>query len=151
MLSRLRITQRLSLLLMLPLAAVVLISVPFTVERVDDARAAAAIVNSAHNARAIGSVIQELQQERLLALAYLASPRVSRSAVVAQAQSTVDAADQARRAVTGSATVNLTTALAGLDGSPGPAPTGATTDGHGDGGAPRLSRRGPQSGQRHAT
>ena len=52
MLSRLRITQRLSLLLLLPLGAVVLISVPFTVERVDDARAAAAIVDSAHNARA---------------------------------------------------------------------------------------------------
>ena len=43
-------------------------------------------------------MIQELQQERLLALAYLASPRVSRAAVVAQIQSTVDAADQARRA-----------------------------------------------------
>jgi signal transduction histidine kinase len=115
MLSRLRITQRLSLLLMLPLAAVVLISVPFTVERVDDARAAAAIVNSSQNAREIGSVVQELQQERLLMLAYLVSPRVSRAAVVAQAQSTVDAADQARRAVTGTTTESLTTALTELD------------------------------------
>ena len=41
MLSRLGIRQKLALLLAIPLAAVVLVMVPFTVERVDDARAAA--------------------------------------------------------------------------------------------------------------
>src|SRR5258706_13757890 len=95
MLGRLRITQRLSLLLSLPLAAVVLISVPFTVQRVNEARAAAAIVDSARDALAVGAVILDLQQERLLALAYLASPAVNRPALVAQNQSTLDSADGA--------------------------------------------------------
>src|SRR5258706_14373178 len=95
MLGRLRITQRLSLLLSLPLAAVVLISVPFTVQRVNEARAAAAIVDSARDAQAVGAVILDLQQERLLALAYLATPALRRPALVAQNQSTVDLTNRA--------------------------------------------------------
>jgi Tfp pilus assembly protein PilN len=115
MLGRLRITQRLSLLLLLPLGSVVLLSVPFTVDRVDDARAAATIVESANNARAVDAVIQELQQERLLALAYLGSTRLSRSALVAQIQSTIDNSARARDALSGPASARLREALTKLD------------------------------------
>jgi len=114
MLGRLRITQRLSLLLMLPLAAVLLTSVPFTVERVDDARAAAAIVDSANNARSVGAVVQELQQERLLALGYLASTRLHRSTLVAQMESSRDFGAQARAALRQSVPPELIAALTGL-------------------------------------
>ncbi len=111
MLDRLRITQRLSLLLLLPLAAVVLISVPFAVQRVDAARSAAAIVDSADNARTIGSVIQEIEQERLLALGYLASDRLQRSSLVVQMNSSVDAAAQARASVVGAGAGRLRESL----------------------------------------
>ena len=111
MLGRLRITQRLSLLLMLPLTAVVLISVPFAVERANAARATASIVDSARNARAVGKVIKELEQERLLALGYLASTRLQRSAFVVQMHSTVDAATQARANVAGPDAADLSAAL----------------------------------------
>jgi len=99
MLARLRITQRLRLLLMLPLAAVLLTSVPLTVERGDDARAAA-IVDSADNAWSVGAVVQELQQERLLVLGYLASTRLHRSTLVAQMESSrISARRRAPRSV----------------------------------------------------
>ncbi len=111
MLGRLRITQRLSLLLMLPLTAVVLISVPFAVERANAARATASIVDSARNARAVGTVIKELEQERLLALGYLASARLIRSAFVVQTHSTVDAATHARSSVAGPDAASLSAAL----------------------------------------
>lgn len=99
MLGRLRITERLSLLLMLPMAAVVLISVPFVVDRVDAARGAGAVSNSAREARAVGAVVQELQQERLLALAYLGSTRLDRAALVSQAQQVTDRAAELRTAL----------------------------------------------------
>jgi len=114
MLARLRITQRLSLLLMLPLAAVLLTSVPFTVERVDDARAAAAIVDSADNARSVGAVVQELQQERLLALGYLASTRLHRSTLVAQMESSRDLGAEARATLRQSVPPEVIAALTGL-------------------------------------
>jgi signal transduction histidine kinase len=92
MLARLGIRQKLSLLLLIPLAAVVLVMVPFTAERVDDARSAQATADSALAAREIGSLIQSLQQERLMALGYLASPNLDRSALVAQSETAADIA-----------------------------------------------------------
>ena len=96
MLSELRITQRLSLLLLLPLAAVVLVGVPFIIERVDDARAAAVVVRTADNARLVGDLVRQLQRERLLALGYLASDRMSRDALVIQMQAATDSRNRAR-------------------------------------------------------
>src|SRR5262245_21414327 len=68
MLGRFGIRQKLSLLLLIPLAAVVMTMVPFTAERVDDARSAAATARSGLTAREIGVLVQSIQQERLLAL-----------------------------------------------------------------------------------
>ncbi len=96
MLSRLSIRQKLSLLLVIPLAAVALVMVGFTAERVADARSAGSTAATALAARDIGALIQTLQQERLLALGYLAAPSLQRSAVVTQSQAAVD--DTARLA-----------------------------------------------------
>jgi signal transduction histidine kinase len=114
MLGRLRITQRLGLLLVLPLLAVLLTSVPLAVERVGDARSAAAIVDSAHNARTVAAVIADLQAERLLALAYLASSRVSHAALVTQIQTVRDLAAQAGPRLGSAAPLALLQALTRL-------------------------------------
>ncbi len=90
MLSRLSIRQKLSLLLVIPLVAVALVMVGFTAERVADARSAASTATTALAARDIGALIQTLQQERLLALGYLAAPSLQRSALVTQSQTSVD-------------------------------------------------------------
>jgi signal transduction histidine kinase len=90
MLARLSIRQKLSLLLVIPLTAVALVMVGFTAERVGDARAAGATARTALAAREIGALIQTLQQERLLALGYLAAPSMQRSALVTQSQTAVD-------------------------------------------------------------
>jgi signal transduction histidine kinase len=90
MLGRLGIRQKLALILAIPLAAVLLVLVPFTVERVNDARSAAATARTALVAREIGGLIQTLQQERLIALGYLSAPSLDRSALVAQTQTSID-------------------------------------------------------------
>ena len=90
MLSRLGIRQKLSLLLTIPLIAVVMVMVPFTAERINDARSAAATARTANAAREIGGLIQILQQERLLALGYLSASTVDRSAFLAKSQESVD-------------------------------------------------------------
>jgi signal transduction histidine kinase len=89
-LSRLRIRQKLSLLLMIPLTAVIVTLVPFTAERIDDARSAGATARIARAAREVGTLIQNLQQERILALGFLTTPTLERSALLAQAQLAID-------------------------------------------------------------
>jgi hypothetical protein len=72
-LDRLRVRGKLNLLLMLPLAAVVLVAVPFVAVQTDNARAAVATANSAREARLLGALVWELQRERLITAGYLAS------------------------------------------------------------------------------
>jgi signal transduction histidine kinase len=96
MLSRLSIRQKLSLLLAIPLVAVALVMVGYTVDRISDARLHGATADAALAARDVGALIQTLQQERLLSLGYLAAPSMERSAVVSQSQTSVD--DTARLA-----------------------------------------------------
>lgn len=82
MLNDLGIRQKLSVLLTVPLFAVVCTTVPLTVERTDDARAAAAAARLAEAARDVGGLVQDLQRERAVALAFLVLPATDRSAVV---------------------------------------------------------------------
>lgn len=86
MLGRLRIRQKLGVLLAIPLTAVALVMATFTVDRVVRARAYAATAEAALAARDVGALIQTLQQERLLALGYLVLPTLDRSALVSQGQ-----------------------------------------------------------------
>jgi hypothetical protein len=90
MLSRLSIRQKLSLLLVIPLASVGLVMAGLSANRLADAREHGSTARTALAARNIGALIQTLQQERLLALGYLAVPSLQRSALVVQSQSAVD-------------------------------------------------------------
>lgn len=92
MLGRLGIRQKLTLLLLFPLLAVLFALAPYTIERIGDARSAANTATTARAAREVGGLIQLLQHERLLALGYLAAPSLDRSALVAQIQDAADAA-----------------------------------------------------------
>jgi signal transduction histidine kinase len=94
LLARLGIRQKLALLLSIPLIAVVVVLVPFTAERVTEAAAADVTARTAETARRIGSLIQTLQQERLLALGYLSAPNLDRSALVSQTQTAIDDAER---------------------------------------------------------
>ncbi len=118
MLARLSIRQKLSLLLAIPLAAVALVMVGYTVDRISDARLHGATADAALAARDVGALIQTLQQERLLALGYLAAPSLERSALVAQSQTSVDdtsrlATDEHTAAIIGAAKSRLD-ALTGI-------------------------------------
>ena len=115
MLGSLRITQRLGLLVMLPLGALVVTSLPATVERADQARAAASILHAATSAQVVGSVVGDLQRERLLALSFVGSARARRSVLVSQAGSTAAAATYARGRLGGAGT-ELLAALDAIDG-----------------------------------
>src|SRR5690349_5624395 len=84
MLSRLGIRQKLALLLVIPLLAVAAVLVPFTAERVNEARSADITARTADVARRVGALIQALQQERLLSLGYLATSTLDQSALLAQ-------------------------------------------------------------------
>jgi signal transduction histidine kinase len=86
MLSRLGIRQKLAVLLVIPLLAVAAVLVPFTAERIDDARSAGVTARTADAARQVGALIQALQQERLLAVGYLATPALDRNALLSQTQ-----------------------------------------------------------------
>jgi signal transduction histidine kinase len=90
MLARLRIRQKLNLLLVLPLIAVVITTVPIVVERVDAAGASAATARAAVDAREVGGLIQDLQQERLLSLGFLATGKLDSGTLVAAVQAVTD-------------------------------------------------------------
>src|SRR5262245_61966423 len=96
MLNRLGIRQKLTLLLMIPLTAVVVVLVPFTAERIVEARSAGITARVASAARQVGGLIEALQQERLLSMGYLAVRTLDRSVLVAQSQSAADEAAQLR-------------------------------------------------------
>jgi signal transduction histidine kinase len=96
MLTRLGIRQKLGLLLAIPLVAVVLVLVPFMLERIDDARSAGTTATTASAARQIGGLLESLQQERLLTVGYLSVPALDRSTLVAQSQTAIDDASRLR-------------------------------------------------------
>ncbi|HKS98854.1 MAG TPA: nitrate- and nitrite sensing domain-containing protein, partial [Rugosimonospora sp.] len=71
LLGRLRIRGKLSLLVAIPLLAVVGLVTPIAVNQVQQARQAAAVVRLTGVANQVGVLLQALQQERLLSVAYL--------------------------------------------------------------------------------
>ncbi len=95
-LSRLRVSQRLALLVLIPLAAVVGLAAPVVLDRVDRAQAQASIADEAETRRTVGVLLEELQRERLLSLMYMALDRSDTSAVVGQSQAVNDAIDEVR-------------------------------------------------------
>jgi signal transduction histidine kinase len=111
-LAKLGIRGKLNLLLVPPLAAVLLVSVPFAIKQAESASGAGDTALSARNTQTVSGVIFQLQREGLLAAAFVAAPSSSDGDLMRQ-QKTVDAAvDQARTQLGAAAPAELTAALA---------------------------------------
>lgn len=90
MLARLGIRQKLVILLAIPLLAVIATAVPYVLDRVNTARSARDTADLANAAREVGALVQNLQQERLLALGLLCTTTLDRSAYVARVATSAD-------------------------------------------------------------
>ncbi|WP_410611808.1 nitrate- and nitrite sensing domain-containing protein [Amycolatopsis sp. lyj-109] len=88
-LARLGIRGKLNLLLLPPLIAVVLVSVPFVLTQANSAGAAAESAAVARHAQQLGGLMWQLQRERLLTGAFVATPSASPDQMVQQ-QKVVD-------------------------------------------------------------
>ncbi|MET7426475.1 nitrate- and nitrite sensing domain-containing protein [Dactylosporangium sp. NPDC005555] len=89
MLARLRIRGKLAVLLIAPLVAIVLLTVVVVVDRVGQAGRAADTARTARVAGDVGALIQDLQQERLIAVGYLVQV-VGRSRLLLQTAAVTD-------------------------------------------------------------
>jgi signal transduction histidine kinase len=90
-LGKIGIRGKLNLLLLLPLVAVLLVALPFLLNQVDNARSASHTSDVAGNAKSLGGLTWELQRERLLTAAFLASPSSTQFALERQARTVGDA------------------------------------------------------------
>ena len=88
-LARLGIRGKLNLLLLPPLVAVVLVSVPFVLTQANSAGAAAQSAGVARHAQQLGGLMWQLQRERLLTGAFVATPSASPDQMIQQ-QKVVD-------------------------------------------------------------
>ncbi|MFI2710221.1 nitrate- and nitrite sensing domain-containing protein [Micromonospora sp. NPDC018662] len=88
LLARLRIRGKLALLVIIPLLSMVGLAVPVVVDRVAAAERAADTAETVRVASRIGSLVQDLQQERLLSIGLLLG-RVTRTELI-QKSATVD-------------------------------------------------------------
>ncbi|MEU3627190.1 histidine kinase [Amycolatopsis coloradensis] len=111
LLGRLGIRGKLNLLLMLPLTAVVLVSVPYVAGEIDDARSARTTADVASQARALGTLAWELQRERLLTAHYIASSSASSTAMQKQQGVVADTVNQVRSQLSADAPEELAAAL----------------------------------------
>lgn len=113
-LHRHSIGRKLNLLIVPPLAAAVLVAVPFLLGQAGDAGSAAGTAESARQVRELGNLIWELQQERVHTAAHLASPGGDPENLKRQ-HDEVDAAAEGVRAALGSTMSDeLTNALVRL-------------------------------------
>ncbi|MDX3195847.1 nitrate- and nitrite sensing domain-containing protein [Streptomyces sp. MN03-5084-2B] len=88
-LARLGIRGKLNLLLLPPLVAVVLVSVPFVLTQANSAGAAAQSAVVARHTQQLGGLMWQLQRERLLTGAFVATPSASPDQMIQQ-QKVVD-------------------------------------------------------------
>ncbi|WP_410655551.1 nitrate- and nitrite sensing domain-containing protein [Amycolatopsis sp. lyj-112] len=110
-LGRLGIRGKLNLLLMLPLTAVVLVSVPYVAGEIDDARSARTTADVASQARALGTLAWELQRERLLTAHYIASSSAGSAAMLKQQGVVSETVNKVRSELTSDAPEELSAAL----------------------------------------
>ena len=89
LLGRLRIRGKLALLLIPPLLGMIALTVPVVVGRVQVAERASETAQTARLAGQVGSLIQELQQERLLSIGYLLQA-TARNRLVLQSAAVTD-------------------------------------------------------------
>ncbi|MET8281202.1 nitrate- and nitrite sensing domain-containing protein [Micromonospora sp. NPDC005174] len=84
LLARLRIRGKLALLVVIPLLSMVGLAVPVVLDRVAAAQRAADITDQVRLASRVGSLVQDLQQERILSIGFLLG-QVERSDVTRKA------------------------------------------------------------------
>src|SRR3954452_13192768 len=93
-LARLGIRGKLNLLLLPPLIAVVLVSVPFVLTQVNSASSAGQTAGVARQAQQLGELVTQLQRERLLTGAFVATPSKADTDLVAQQRAVDNAVNQ---------------------------------------------------------
>ena len=108
------IGRKLNLLIVPPLVAAVLVAVPFLLGQTGDAGSAAATAESARQVRELGNLIWELQRERVLTAAHLASPGGDGENLKRQHRNVDAAAEDVRAALGTEMSDELTTALVRL-------------------------------------
>ncbi|MFY1654991.1 nitrate- and nitrite sensing domain-containing protein [Solwaraspora sp. WMMB762] len=115
LLDRLRIRGKLALLVMIPLIAVAALAVPIVIDRAALAGRAADTVRTVQAGGQIGSLAQDLQQERLLAIGYLLDS-VDRSRLVLQEAAVTDRIADIRAELGGQLDAELAAAVDAVDG-----------------------------------
>jgi signal transduction histidine kinase len=110
------IRHKLHLLVVIPLTGMLLATAPLVVDRVQQASRASELAALMDTADRIGALVQDVQQERLLSIAYLASPKASPNAVVVQSALVTGATADLRRALGTRLTPELARALDGVGG-----------------------------------
>ena len=110
------IRHKLHLLVVIPLAGLLLATEPLIADRVNRASQASDLAAVMRSADLIGALVQDVQQERLLSISYLASPDAAPNAVVVQEALVSGAAADLRRSLGGQLTPALASALNGVDG-----------------------------------
>jgi len=114
MLSKLLIRERVNLLVVLPLAVVLFLIVPFVADRLQSVRVADANAQLAASAREMGQLVEGLGQERALSIAYLLTPHSDSASLVEQTASVGDDIQQVRRFYGGHPPAGVNAALASL-------------------------------------
>ncbi|WP_327006876.1 HAMP domain-containing protein [Dactylosporangium sp. NBC_01737] len=109
-----RVAQRLYLLLVVPVIALLTIAIPAAADRLNRIRAAESLAATMSDAQAVAPAIEELQTERLLVTAFLSAPADYREDLSRQFFATTEAAGRAHRSLTGPAAVKLHDQLARL-------------------------------------
>ncbi|MEU5259925.1 nitrate- and nitrite sensing domain-containing protein [Amycolatopsis sp. NPDC021455] len=111
LLARLGIRGKLNLLLLPPLIAVALVSVPFVLTQANSAGAASQSATVARYTQQLGGLVWQLQRERLLTGAFVATPSMAPDQMLQQ-QKTVDAAvEGVRKSLDSDAPDELSAAL----------------------------------------
>jgi signal transduction histidine kinase len=116
MLSKLLIRERVNLLVILPLAVVLFLIVPFVADRLQSVRVAHANAQLAASVQEMGQLVEGLDQERALSIAYLLTPNSDNASLVEQTASVGDDIYQVRRFYSGHPPAGVNAALTSLGG-----------------------------------
>lgn len=113
LLGRLRIRAKLALLVITPLLSMVGLAVPVVVDRVGQASRAAETAETVRVAGRVGSLVQELQQERLLSIGYLLN-LADRSTLIQQSATVSDKIADLRADLGDKLTDRVSAAISGV-------------------------------------
>ncbi|WP_410563585.1 nitrate- and nitrite sensing domain-containing protein [Amycolatopsis sp. cmx-4-61] len=110
-LARLGIRGKLNLLLLPPLVAVVLVSVPFVLTQANSAGDAAQSATVARYTQQLGGLVWQLQRERLLTGAFVATPSMAADQMLQQQKAVDTAVEAVRKSLDADAPDELSAAL----------------------------------------